>query len=54
MRAKVKCERSVIQTLNEKRHEGGREWYRFLKDERMSDSETEGSLKMNGELIIET
>ncbi|XP_050718462.1 uncharacterized protein LOC126999703 [Eriocheir sinensis] len=53
MSAKVQCERSVIQTLREKGLDGGREWYRFLRDERMSDSENVESLKVNGEKITD-
>ena len=39
MDAKMKCERSAIQSLREKGLEGGREWYRFMRGEQMSDGE---------------
>ena len=53
MNAKVRCERNVIQSLREKGVEGGREWYRFLRGERMPDSENVESLKVNGALVTE-
>ena len=53
MNAKVECERNVIQTLREKGLEGGHEWYRFLRGERMSGSENVESLKVNGEKITD-
>ena len=53
MNAKGKCERSMIQSLREKWLEGGREWYRFLRGEKMPDSENVESLKVNGELVTD-
>ena len=43
----------MIQTLREKGIEGGREWYKFLRGENMSEGENVESLKMNGEVITE-
>ena len=51
--AKVKCERGVIQSLREKGVEGGREWYRFLRGEQMSDREDVESLKVNGVCVTD-
>ena len=51
MNAKVRSERSVIQSVREKGVQGGREWYRFLRGEGMSDSENVESLRVNGALV---
>ena len=51
--AKVQCERNAIQALREKGMEGGRDWYRFMRGEGMSDCENVESLKVNGECITD-
>lgn len=51
MNAKVKCAKSVIQTLREKGLEGDRKWYRFLRAQNMCLAENVESLKVNGEVI---
>ena len=48
MKAKVKCERKVIESLREKGMEGGREWYKFMRGENMSGNVGVESLKVNG------
>ena len=53
VKAKVKCERNVIESLREKGMEGGREWYKFLRGENMSSNAGVESLKVNGEVITE-
>lgn len=53
MNVKVECERNVIQTLRGKGLEGGCEWDRFQRGERMSDNDNLESLKVNDELITE-
>ena len=53
MDAKMKCERSAIQSLREKGLEGGREWYRFMRGEQMSDGEKLESLKVNGVCVTD-
>ena len=51
--AKVKCERSTIQCLREKGMEGGREWYRFMRGESMTENGDVKVLKVNGECITD-
>ena len=51
--AKVKCERSTIQSLKEKGLEGGREWYRFMRGESMIESEDVKVLKVNDECVTD-
>ena len=46
MKAKVKCERSVIESLMENGMKGSREWYKFMRSENVGhcwcgESETE-------------
>ena len=53
VKAKVKCDRNVIESLREKGMEGGREWYKFLRGENVSDSVGVESLKVNGEVVTE-
>ena len=52
MNAKVKSERSVVESFREKGMVGGREWYHFLMGESKLENECE-SLKVNGEIITE-
>ena len=47
----MQCERNAIQSLREKGMEGGGEWYRFMREERMLDSEDVKVLKVNGECV---
>ena len=51
--AKVKCERSTIQSLKEKGLEGGREWYIFLRGERMNETKDVKGLRVNGEWVTD-
>ena len=51
--AKVKCERSTIQSLKEKGLEGGREWYRFMRGESMTESEDVKTLIVNGVCVTD-
>ena len=49
----MQCERNAIQTLRKKGLEGGRDWYRFMRGESMSDCQNVKSLKVNGECITD-
>ena len=51
MKAQMKCERSVIESLREKEMEGGCEWYKFTRGENMSGNVGVESLKVNVEVI---
>ena len=53
MKAQMKCERSVIESLREKEMEGGCEWYKFTRGENMSGNVGVESLKVNGQVITE-
>ena len=44
---KVKCEKSTIQSLKVKGLQGGREWYRFMRVENITESEGGKDLKVN-------
>ena len=49
--AKVKCEKSTIQSLKEKGLQGGREWYRFMRGENITESEGVKDLKVNDRYV---
>ena len=51
--AKVKCERSTIQSLKEKGLQGGREWYRFMRGESINENEDVQTLKVNEECVTD-
>ena len=51
MKAKVKRERSVTESLKEKGMERGREWYQSKRNENMTGNVGVESLKVNVEVI---
>ena len=51
--AKVKCERNTIQSLKEKGLQGGREWYRFMRGESVTENEDVKALKVNDEYVTD-
>ncbi|MPD01990.1 hypothetical protein E2C01_097544 [Portunus trituberculatus] len=53
VKAKVKYERNVIESLRKKGMESGCEWYKFLRGENISDSVGVESLKVNSEVVAE-
>ena len=47
IKAKVKCKRSVIESLREKGMEGGHEWYKFMRGENMLGNVGVESMEVN-------